>query len=114
MSRFETCAAKRWLGLLLQVAALLFAPTFLQAQPPPQQGDVADHSAPLDRIRAYIASGWQTLSRSMEDCKTFEDVKTTEEAVLYFPADFPVPPKLRDVQARCGIRLAHLPRKITA
>ncbi len=69
-------------------------------------------SAPLDTILRYISDGWRSLNRSMDDCKTFADVKTNQQPVLYFPADFPVPDDLRDLPVRCHVRVAHLPRKI--
>lgn len=77
-----------------------------------KQSDVGGGSAPLDRTLRYISSGWDSLTRSLNSCKTFEDTKTEGERILYFPADLPIPTELRELQERCAVRLEHLPRKI--
>jgi hypothetical protein len=52
-------------------------------------------SAPsYKNIREYISSGWDSLTRSLDDCKTYQDVKTSGEPTLYLPASFPRPPAL--------------------
>ncbi len=73
-----------------------------------------ENPSALNSILRYISSGWRSLSRSMDNCRTFEDLKTGEESTLYFPADFPIPAELRDLLARCRVSLQHLPRKIGA
>jgi alpha,alpha-trehalase len=69
-------------------------------------------SAPLDDILRYISSTWGTLTRSMDSCTIFEDIKTDGEPVLYFPVDLPIPPAERELQTRCPVRFERLPRKI--
>jgi alpha,alpha-trehalase len=85
----------------------------LGAQRQIQQSSAEQVSAPFDGILGYIASGWDSLTRSLNSCKTFEDAKTDGETVLYFPVDMPISPELRELQNRCSIRFEHLPRKIT-
>src|SRR6202035_4173721 len=41
----------------------------------------------LDPIRSYIAAGWDTLTRSMADCKSVVDPKLVAGSILYIPAD---------------------------
>lgn len=66
----------------------------------------------LDQIQTYIASGWDSLTRSPEDCKTIVDPKVAEEAVVYVPADFEISGELRGIGDRCHVRVEHLPSVI--
>jgi alpha,alpha-trehalase len=66
----------------------------------------------LDTIRAYIASGWDSLTRSMTDCKTVVDPKVSAASVLYLPADFPIPTAIQQLQKQCNVCLEHLPTVI--
>jgi alpha,alpha-trehalase len=60
----------------------------------------------------YIHAAWDTLTRSMSDCKTLADTKVNSEPVLYLPADMPAPPEVAEVGRQCNVRIATLPRKI--
>jgi alpha,alpha-trehalase len=64
-------------------------------------------------IQKYISTGWDHLTRSLATCKTFEDIKTEGEPVLYLPAELPEPPDIVELQKHCPIRVASLPVKIT-
>jgi alpha,alpha-trehalase len=77
----------------------------------PRSGEIAE---PLDSILQYISSGWDSLTRSVNDCKTFEDAKTDGNPILYFPSDLPIPPAMQELQKRCSVQIAHLPAKIAA
>ncbi len=77
-----------------------------------QESGAGERSAPLDEILRYISSGWGSLTRSLDSCRAFEDVKTDGKPMLYFPADMPIPPASRELQDRCSVRLEHLPKKI--
>ena len=63
----------------------------------------------LAGILQYISSGWDNLTRSINDCKTFEDAKTDGNPILYFPSDLPIPPAVQELQKRCPVQTAHLP-----
>ena len=63
-------------------------------------------------IRKYIANGWDTLSRSMSECKSVADLKVQTTPVLYLPADLPTPPAVASMQANCHVEVDHLPRVI--
>jgi alpha,alpha-trehalase len=64
-------------------------------------------------IQKYISTGWDHLTRSLDTCQTFEDIKTEGEPVLYLPAEFPEPSDIVELQKHCPIQVASLPVKIT-
>ena len=68
--------------------------------------------AGLRQIRGYIAAGWDTLTRSLTDCKTIVDPKLAAASVLYLPADFDVPPAVQEMEKRCNVQVKHLPQVI--
>src|ERR1700733_1657064 len=63
----------------------------------------------LDPIREYIAAGWDSLTRSLTECKTIVDSKLTAASVLYIPADFEVPSAVQQLQKQCNVQAQHLP-----
>jgi alpha,alpha-trehalase len=66
----------------------------------------------LAPIRQYIADGWDTLTRSLDECKSIVDTKLTTASVLYMPADFDVPAAVQRLQAQCNVEAKHLPSVI--
>ena len=66
----------------------------------------------LAPIRQYIAEGWNTLTRSLDECKSIVDTKLTTASVLYMPADFEVPAAVQRLQAQCNVQAKHLPSVI--
>jgi len=66
----------------------------------------------LDPIRQYIAAGWDSLTRSLTDCKTIVDPKLAAAAVLYIPADFEAPAAVQQLQKQCNVQAQHLPTVI--
>jgi alpha,alpha-trehalase len=85
-----------WIVLLLAITAVA-APA--QDQRP---GDLA-------AVRAYIASGWDKLTRSVTDCSSVVDPKIDAHPVIYLPAAMAVPPALDKMRETCGIQVEHLP-----
>jgi alpha,alpha-trehalase len=67
---------------------------------------------PLDQIRSYISSGWDSLTRTITDCSTVVDPKLTQGSVLYVPADYQVPQAIQQLQTKCNIKVEHLPAVI--
>jgi alpha,alpha-trehalase len=63
----------------------------------------------LNPIREYIAAGWDSLTRSLTDCKTIVDSKLATASVLYIPADFEVPAAVEQLQKQCNVQAQHLP-----
>jgi alpha,alpha-trehalase len=103
------------LGSLL-AAGLLIMPNHTgkassDAQPQPSRRQESFQS--LDDILQYISDDWDNLKRSLTECKTFEDVKTEGEPMLYLPADVGAPSGLSDMQQRCRVDVEHLPAMIS-
>lgn len=65
------------------------------------------------KILSYIHNGWDSLSRSMSDCKSLADPKVTTAPVLYLPADLATPTPITAMQKLCKVEVHRLPRKIT-
>ena len=63
----------------------------------------------LEPIRKYIAEGWDTLTRSLDECKSIVDTKLAAASVLYLPFDFEVPAAVQHLQAECKVEAKHLP-----
>jgi len=66
----------------------------------------------LDPIREYIAAGWDSLTRSLTECKTIVDSKLAAASVFYIPADFEVPAAVEQLQKQCNVQARHLPAVI--
>jgi alpha,alpha-trehalase len=102
--------SRDFLRLTLALLALAVTPVTAQvnAQPAGSAGLPG-----LSPILSYISSGWDTLTRSMTDCKTVVDPKLNETSVLYLPAHFPAPVAVSETQKRCNIQVRELPVTIT-
>lgn len=70
----------------------------------------ADNS--LDQIRAYISTGWDSLTRSLTDCATVVDTKLSTASVLYLPADFALPASVQQLEKQCNVQAQKLPAVI--
>jgi alpha,alpha-trehalase len=66
----------------------------------------------LKSILDYIASGWDTLTRSMTDCQSIVDPKIAAPSVLYLPAGFEEPASVKGLRGSCNVRVEHLPMPI--
>ena len=67
---------------------------------------------PALTIDAYIHQGWDSLSRSMSECKSLVDPKVTAPPLLYLPSARPRRPNCCGCAAQCKIQIAHLPHRI--
>lgn len=105
---------RRCLVISLMVLALLFrlSPSS-EAKDHKSEEEMTDKPSSLTSIQQYISQGWDHLTRSLLDCQTYEDVKTTDEPVLYLPAQLPDPPVVEEMQKRCKLRVENLPERIT-
>ena len=63
-------------------------------------------------ILEYITNGWNTLTRSMDNCSTIVDPKLTTRSILYVPADFPIPASVKNLEQKCGVEVKALPQVI--
>src|SRR3954468_13060886 len=60
----------------------------------------------------YIHAAWDTLTRSMTDCHSLVDIKISDNPILYIPADVSAPPAVTELQQKCHVQIAVLPRRI--
>jgi alpha,alpha-trehalase len=98
------CWQRLTLSLLVFLLTATAASTADRQSASPERG--------LGQIRSYIASGWDSLTRSLTDCKTIVDPKLAPASVLYLPADFDVPAAVQQLQKRCHVQVQHLPAAI--
>src|ERR1700730_1182648 len=90
--------------------ALLAAMASFAGNASPQPS--AQSTAADAKILTYINNGWDTLSRSMTDCKSLVDPKVTTAPVLYLPAGMETPSAVATAHQQCNVAISHLPRKI--
>ena len=75
------------------------------------QGVSADGQG-LKPVLEYISTAWDTLTRSMTDCKSLVDPKMKVPPVLYLPAGMAEPAAVQKLASECNVRVEHLPMKI--
>lgn len=63
------------------LAAILFLVSFTALAQSPSAASPSDQT----RIRDYIGNGWNTLSRSMSECKSVADIKVYTTPLLRRP-----------------------------
>ncbi|MGH9431544.1 MAG: trehalase family glycosidase [Terriglobia bacterium] len=80
-----------------------------KALPAAATGREAAPASTSPDILQYISSAWETLTRSMTQCKSLSDQRTQKKPVLYLAADVQEPQPLRALQQRCSVQVAHLP-----
>src|SRR5437899_12967609 len=71
------------------------------AQAPAAQLATPSQAPGLRPILTYIDSNWNTLSRSMTDCKSVDDPKLKVETLVYLPDGFPVPDSVTKQAREC-------------
>jgi alpha,alpha-trehalase len=96
---------KKFCACLLCALLLNATPAFAGTQSKPEENG-------LDQIRAYISTGWDSLTRSLTDCKTVVDTKLATASVLYLPADFAEHAAVQQLQKQCRVQVLHLPEVI--
>jgi len=97
---------------LARIGVLLLTTVPLQTASATPQSPASD-AASNTKILTYIHKGWDTLSRSMSDCKSVVDPKVTTAPILYLPAGLPTPAPVTAMQKLCNVEVRRLPRKIT-
>ena len=100
-----------------QRSALIFFPCFLLAlclgTPVCAQTSSGEAGSPgLKPILNYISSAWDTLTRSMTECKSLVDPKISVRPTLYLPKEFPEPATLQTLTSKCNVRVEALPAEI--
>jgi alpha,alpha-trehalase len=104
---------RRTVLALLSVGLLSGSYPFSEAQSHDTEGAMSEKPGSFDAIQQYISQAWDHLTRSLTNCRTFEDVKTEDEPVLYLPAESPDPPVLTELEKRCRVSVKNLPERIT-
>jgi alpha,alpha-trehalase len=97
---------------LLRISALLFTTTTILSGSANAQSS-ALNAASQAKILSYIHNSWDSLSRSMSDCKSLVDPKVTTAPVLYLPAGLATPAPVVAAQKLCNVEVRRLPRKIS-
>ncbi len=114
MFRLQTCAVFVVVFLVTLPRGKGADENFQQPASSPASTQVFTHTAAGSdaKIRVYIANGWESLSRSMSECKSIVDPKVTSTPVLYLPAGMHVPDAVTRMQQACHVEVLHLPRAI--
>jgi alpha,alpha-trehalase len=66
----------------------------------------------LKPILAYISTAWDTLTRSMSECKSVVDPKIDAAPLLYLPSGMAEPQAVKKMSAECKVHVEHLPAAI--
>jgi alpha,alpha-trehalase len=103
---FTSCRGKRF------AFALFFLFAICAIAPAQGQSAAVGDAKGLKPILDYISSGWDTLTRSMTDCKSIVDPKISAQSVVYLPKEMPEPPSLQTLSKNCNVRVEHLPMEI--
>jgi alpha,alpha-trehalase len=93
-------------ALLFLLAICAIAPAHAQQAAP------VNDAKSLKPILDYISSAWDTLTRSMSDCKSIVDPKISAQSVLYLPKEMPEPASVQMLSKNCNVRVEHLPMEI--
>ena len=98
-------------GASLAVCCLLVPIAALLARPP-SASDSRLSQPQLQQTLDYISKSWDSLTRSVGDCKSVEDQKTGAPQILYAPSDVPMPEAFKATAASCAFQIQTLPEKI--
>jgi len=60
----------------------------------------------------YIHTAWDSLTRSVTDCRSIADTKIASISILYMPAGVSAPPDAAARFAECRVKVISLPRRI--
>jgi alpha,alpha-trehalase len=107
------CLTARLQLFFLQAVLVLWTLSASAGQGDSDPSHSAGPTQGLAPILEYISSGWNTLTRSMNDCQTVVDPKLLETSILYVPARFSTPPSVKETEKRCHIQVKELPVFIT-
>jgi alpha,alpha-trehalase len=102
----RSCRRKRF------ASALFFLFAICATVPAHAQGVPVGGAKGLKPILDYISSGWDTLTRSMTDCKSIVDPKIAAQSVLYLPKEMAEPASVQTLSKNCNVRVEHLPMEI--
>ncbi len=106
------CGGANLMQRLTKLCVCLLCVCLLNAIPTSAGTGAKPAGNSLEQIRAYISTGWDSLTRSLTDCATVVDTKLSSVSVLYLPADFAVPASVEQLQKQCNVQAQHLPAVI--
>src|SRR5438045_2586341 len=69
-------------------------------------------SESITSLRNYIHEAWQTLTRSMTDCRSLADTKLKQQPVLYVPKDSQIHTQVQQIETTCTISKQKLDKRI--
>lgn len=78
----------------------------------PIQANAKLSTSQLNMVSNYITNSWNTLTRDMTKCHTFDDIKMRAKSSLFFPANFDIPQAIKTMQSKCLVQISHLPKSI--
>src|SRR5215469_12282153 len=96
-------------GAILLFSLLMGTPVLGTAQSRPSVDSTGQGLKP---ILDYISTAWDTLTRSMTDCKSIVDPKITAQSVLYLPKEMAAPASVKTLVGNCNVRSQQLPEQI--
>jgi alpha,alpha-trehalase len=96
-------------GVLLLAQFVPYTETSVHAR---QQAAPPASTGVSKPILDYISTGWDTLTRSMDDCSTIVDPKLVGKSILYVPADYAVPASVKNLEKKCSVEVKALPKVI--
>jgi alpha,alpha-trehalase len=99
------------MSCITRICSLLLIASLVCTSPARSQAHEQDASAKT-KILSYIDNGWETLSRSMIDCKSLVDAKVMTAPVLYLPAGMATPAAVTAIERQCNVTVRHLPSEI--
>ena len=104
---------RKYVATYLITAAWAICSTLSLAQTAPSVSHPpAPQAEPGQPIDAYIHAAWDTLSRSMDDCRSVADPKLSAVPILYLPKDMPEPREIAALESSCKVEVKWLPRRI--
>jgi alpha,alpha-trehalase len=104
------CRRMKWLVRAILLALLAAGMPVVGAAQSAASADSTGQG--LKPILDYISTAWDTLTRSMADCKSIVDPKITAQSVLYLPKEMAEPGSVQTLVGNCNVRAEHLPEEI--
>jgi alpha,alpha-trehalase len=95
-----------------QVCVIVALTSLALGQEAPSAQGIRSGGQGLGPILSYISASWDTLTRSMAECKSVIDPKVSAAAIVYLPAGMAEPPAVQKLSSDCKVEIRHLPIEI--
>jgi alpha,alpha-trehalase len=96
----------------VQVGLIIALACFAFGQESPAGQRTRSGKQGLAPILSYISASWDTLTRSMSECRSVVDPKVSVAAIVYLPAGMTEPAALQKLSSDCKVEIRHLPVEI--